>query len=648
MYWEINKRFATTVATRLQADNTTGNLVWVHDYQLMLFSQFLREALPSARIAYFHHIPWPPYTIYCTLPWAHQILTSMLACDLIGFHVQSYVSNFIDCCLNALDGAYYNSDYHVIFYNNHFTKVNQFPIGCPYEELAQEAREGEPQNWLRGNLADCKIILGCDRLDYTKGIMERLLAFENFLENYPEHINKVVLYQIAVPSREDVTEYVNEKKQIDETVGRINGKFATTIWSPIHYLYRSFPRKQLAGIYRDSDVALITPLRDGMNLVAKEYVACQVLEPGVLILSLLAGAAQELETAILVNPYDIWEVAKQIQRALCMSEAERSIRIQSMQAIVKSNDVYHWVSKFLKAAEPSPSDALIPRPDVGRGYREYLINYLFGHRLCLFITYDGTLAPYTERPEDAIIPPSMRKTMVYLLGCKNVSTTIVSGRTVEDVKKMAQFPGIRYVGSHGLEFEVSTPGSEVHEQLVDEKDLERVKTAAAAIEEAGLVSDGAWIETKGPIMTYHYRKIHDEKKANELVAKATEVLRHVGLKPRIVNRALEGVPYSEYDKGSGILRMLEMTEGKRWFENTRCVFIGDDEADEEAFSRLKGLALTFKVMAPGETLTHASYILSSENNELQALLEFITHVMENNIVDQPGTSNGDFFWSSES
>lgn len=341
-YEKINERFAAAAVGAAARDS----LVWVQDYHLLLAPQAIRAARPDARLAFFLHIPFPPYDIFRLLPWSRELLRGMLACDLIGFHVGHYIRNFLDCVELLLDARVDRAAGAVAF-GGRRVRVGAFPIGIDfglYERLALQAPQA-------GATRGEKLVLGVDRLDYTKGIRERILAFERLLELYPEHRENVVFLQLAVPSRLQVSEYAQLKREIDELVGRVNGRFSTATWSPIRYLYQSLAPERLAGLYRDADVAFITPGRDGMNLVAKEFVACQTRDPGVLVLSRLAGAAETMPEAVLINPYDLDRTANALHRALTMDPSERVVRMTALRRRERRHNVAWWVEQFLTAAQ---------------------------------------------------------------------------------------------------------------------------------------------------------------------------------------------------------------------------------------------------------------------------------------------------------
>lgn len=340
VYREVNRRFAT-IALRSMRE---GDLVWVHDYHLMLAPMYLRRSLPRERLAFFLHIPFPPFEVFRILPWAREMLRGLLACNLVGFHVASYARSFLDCVEQLTDAEVDWKNWSVHSAGGE-TRVGAFPIGIDFEAFEERAAQGTKRGTGRA-----RVVMGADRLDYTKGIPERILAIERLFEKHPEHRDKVVLLQVAVPSRNQVAEYRMLKREIEELVGRVNGRFGTEAWAPIQYLYRLLDHDRLSQLYREAAVGLVTPLRDGMNLVAKEFVACQSEEdPGVLVLSRMAGAAETMREAMMVNPYDIEKTADQIHRALVMPEEERRLRMKGLRARERSNDVHAWVASFLAA-----------------------------------------------------------------------------------------------------------------------------------------------------------------------------------------------------------------------------------------------------------------------------------------------------------
>lgn len=340
-YQNVNEKFGKAVLEELKK----GDWVWIHDYHLLLLPQLIRKEKKDTRISFFSHIPWPSWEIFSTLPWRNELFEGMLGSDLIGFHTQTYVKNFIECARKLGFSTKQNKIIH-----ERQTKVSAFPISIDYEGLSSYSSSGyvvKRAKTIEKTLRMQYILFGIDRLDYTKGIWDRLIAFERFLEKYPMFHGKVTLLQVVTPSRTKVKEYHNIKRRIDETVGRINGRFRRIDWVPIHYFYGSIPKERLFAYYRIADVALITPLVDGMNLVAKEYIAARA-DDGILILSEFTGAAEELKEAILVNPRNIEQVADAIKYALEMPYEKRRERFLALKERVKTHDVYRWANSFLE------------------------------------------------------------------------------------------------------------------------------------------------------------------------------------------------------------------------------------------------------------------------------------------------------------
>jgi trehalose 6-phosphate synthase/phosphatase len=342
-YREVNVRFADVVA----GEHRPGDVIWVHDYQLLLLPGLLRERLPSARIGFFLHIPFPSFEVFRTLPWRTALVHGMLGADLIGFHTESYVRYFTHALRYAL---HLQPGEHSVRVGPRTVRLRAFPLGidaAAYDRFAADPAVEKERSKIREGTGGRQLIVGVDRLDYTKGIPRRLLAFERMLEREGSARDCVRLIQVAVPSRSAVETYKSFRKQLDELVGRINGRFGTAASVPIHYLYRAVTPSQLVGLYRAADVMAVTPLRDGMNLVAKEFIASRTDEDGVLLLSEFAGAAEELGEAIQVNPYDIDAVADAMTAALRMAPEERRTRMRALRERVHAQTVQRWAETFL-------------------------------------------------------------------------------------------------------------------------------------------------------------------------------------------------------------------------------------------------------------------------------------------------------------
>jgi trehalose 6-phosphate synthase/phosphatase len=349
-YEAVNRNFAALAVSEAGDDD----VLWVQDFHLALVPRFIREQRPRVPIGLFWHVPFPPEQIFRVFPWRSELLEGMLGANLVGFHTRSYVIQFLNCCERIL-GLRVDRSRDEVATHRGPVRVGVFPLGIPadyFAGLAASPRVEERTQRIRRALRTPHVVLGVDRLDYTKGILERLLGFERFLEVNPAYHRRVTLVLIAVPSRTKVADYAALKRELDELVGRIIGHFSSEGWVPIRYLYTQFGAEDLVAYYQAADVALLTPLRDGMNLVSKEYIAAHLADDGALILSEFAGAAEELTQALLVNPYDIDAIAARIKQALEMSPAERASRMRAMRAQVHRNNLEHWSEIFLSALLP--------------------------------------------------------------------------------------------------------------------------------------------------------------------------------------------------------------------------------------------------------------------------------------------------------
>jgi trehalose 6-phosphate synthase/phosphatase len=615
-YEGVNQRFADAAVH----EATESDLVWIHDYHLALAPALIRERLPNQRIAFFLHIPFPPYDVFRLCPWARELLQGLLGCDLIGFHIDGYALNFLDSAERLL-GARIDREALTVQHGERAAQVGVFPIGIEFERFEHQADDAAQRK--KREL----IVLGVDRLDYTKGIPERILAFERLLERHPEHREHVVFLQLAVPSRSQVAEYRDLKREIDELVGRVNGKFATDLWSPIRYLYRSMPQSQLAALYRDADVALVTPLRDGMNLVAKEYVACQVGDPGVLILSHMAGAAETMREALNVNPYDTDEAAETLHRALTMSAEERASRMAALRRRERRDDVESWVQTFLAAAT---AERLKIAQVTERDFERWLRGRIRDYRIVLFLDYDGTLTPLCEHPADAQLSAESRAALERCAAREDTDVAIVSGRALTDIRRMVGHEDLIYAGNHGLEIE--GPGFESfrHEDLIHYR--ERAEDLAKALH--AVERQGAWTEHKGPTLTFHVRQVPEAEQA-AVLEEARSLITSRGYQARSAHAALEARPPIGWDKGRAVLHILRSRYGPSWSENVRVIYVGDDETDEDAFRFLAGLAITFRVGGAG-TMTAATHRVPGVG-AVQALLRWIgeRHYEPSDATDRP-------------
>jgi len=447
-YTEVNREFGlrTLEAVKRVAHGEASSstpLIWLHDYHLMLVANTIRDACVeeelNIRMGFFLHIPFPSWDIMRIFPWGDEILQGMLGCDLVAFHIEDYCLNFLECCSRSL-GCRVDRDRMLVEHCGRTVQVKALPIGIPYDRFASLARTS-PRAW---PMESPRVILGVDRLDYTKGLVSRLKSFRRFLEKFPKWIERVVLLQVAVPSRTQVQEYHDLKEELDKLVGCINGQFSTPSWSPIRYIYGTVAQEQLAAFYRDASVGLITPLRDGMNLVAKEFVACQEeSDPGVLILSPFAGAGGLMQEALQVNPYETENVADTLNWALEMPLDQRQMRMFQLKTREKRMDVDSWVQGFLGAMgaiytnqeRSLTSEQAISK--IGEGEFDRNLGPLIDRcaRLGVILDFDGTLSPLAMKPELAIIPPDTKRVLERLSHYSDCKITVISGRNICDLQR---------------------------------------------------------------------------------------------------------------------------------------------------------------------------------------------------------------------
>jgi len=577
VYESVNQRFAAAVAEQYRP----GNLVWVHDYQLALVPQMLRRLIPDALIGFFLHIPFPSSEVFRILPWRTQILEGMLGANLIGFHTYSYLSHFSRAVLHILRLQMHSGK---LQYGDREVRVGIFPMGVDAAEFSRIADEPDVLEEARTILeksGNRKLLVGVDRLDYTKGLSRRMLAIERLFELEPSLRRKVRMIQIVVPSRTKVESYQESRRELDEIVGRINGEFATVNSVPIHYLYRSIDTRQLVALYRAADVMLVTPLRDGMNLVAKEFVASRVDDDGVLVLSEFAGAAAELAEALHVNPYDLDRVAQQIKRALTMPRDERQARMRALRHRVRAYDSYRWSDQFIAELMSSIGDkdkvagTVSPPQEIGE-----LTNRLrTASSLILLLDYDGTLVPFASTPELAAPDAEVKKLLTALAQRPHTMVHVLSGRTRETLERWLGNLPIGLHAEHGYWSRLNASGtwSARNDWPMDWKPRIR-KT----LEQFVSATPGSLLEEKSAGFAWHYRMsdpefgaLHARKLVErlqvELEALPIDVLsgeKVIEVRPRGVNKGVAAASIIAGRNGSSVVAM------------------GDDQTDEDLFAAL--------------------------------------------------------------
>jgi trehalose 6-phosphate synthase/phosphatase len=499
-YEDVNRRFADAVVRVYQP----GDVVWVHDYQLMLVPALVRERVPRARIGFFLHIPFPSFEVFRILPWRQKLLEGLLGADLVGFHTSAYARYCVTAVRHILD---LEPDGQHISFSGRTVRFAPFPMGIDvtrFEEMSASDAVKKEVAGLRKQAAGRKLLLGVDRLDYTKGIPRRLLAFERFLAKNPEWRDKVRFVQVAVPSRLGAEAYKAYRRDVNELVGRINGMAGTVTDVPVHYLNRAFSAEELSALYRAADVMLVTPLRDGMNLVAKEFVASRADEDGVLVLSEFAGAADELGEALLVNPYDLDAVGETIARALTMSGTERTARMRALRRRVRANTVHAWATYFLDELDRVSAEVAVDTlPIISDGDFSALAARLRNaRRLVLLLDYDGTLVPLADTPELAKPDAALLDLLRELGNERTISVHVVSGRSRESIEAWLGELPVGLWAEHGFWRRHLGTMKWQSAFRVNRDWMERVRPL---LERATWNTAGSLVEDKGDSLAWHYR-----------------------------------------------------------------------------------------------------------------------------------------------
>lgn len=596
-YKEVNALFCDAALKIIEP----GDIVWIHDYQLMLLPGMIRSQVPDISIGYFHHIPFPSYELFCSLPERAELLKGLLGADLVAFHTHSYMRHFISTVYRVL-----KLDCHLdeIQMDRRIVDVDAFPMGINYEKyhnalldtaIMKNAEE------LRVSFGSGKLILSVDRLDYSKGIMIRLKSFEEFLENNPSYIGQVSLVMIVAPSRDNVEIYADLKNEIDMKVGAINGKYSSMDWTPVYYFYRAFNFEELAALYHIADIALITPLRDGMNLVAKEYIATKRDGNGVLILSEMAGAAIELSDALIVNPTDTKEVANAILQALEMPVAEQEEAIASMQEVVSTQTVEQWATDFIeelaaiKLKNRDLQDKIVERTNFDK------IKQAYDHATSrlIILDYDGTLVPFKKDPMQTFPTPELLKILEGLAATTNNHVVISSGRNKQVLEKWLGHLPIGLAAEHGAFYKEDGQWHQTANIMEWDDEI------PAIIRQMVKRTPRSKIEIKDTAIVWHYRNVDvwlaDLRVTQLINALLNPCARH-NLQIMKGNKIVE-VKCNDISKGSEANRLIN--KGDYDF----ILAIGDDTTDEEMFMALPKEAITIKV---GQSSNAALYNLPTQ------------------------------------
>jgi len=605
-YYNANRKFADAVSKWLEPDD----IIWVHDYQLMLVPEMIRKQFPNVTIGFFQHIPFPSYEVFRMIPWRKKLLNGVLGADYIGFHTYDDMRHFLSSC-HRLAG--YSYERNQILVKNRLVEADSLPMGIDYGKYLESATSQlakAKEISYRDSLGSQELILSMDRLDYSKGIPGRLQAFDKFLEKYPEYQGRVSLFLIVVPSRDQVASYKALKEKVEFLVGHVNGKYGTINYVPVHFYYRSFPLDDLSAFYRMCKIAMITPKRDGMNLVCKEFIASRENEDGVLILSEMAGASKELSDAILVNPNDQNEMVEAIKKALEMPLNEQKRRMKIMQKTVKKYTIFQWVDLFmnnlkdLKERQQSMATKKLNdkiKSNITKDFKK-------AKNPIIFLDYDGTLVPFHENPDECA-PDAELAQILHQLAVK-AKLVVISGRKAATLEEWLDEFNIDLIAEHGIKTKRAGAKWQVNGDLQEDG----WKNEARDILEFYIQrTPGSFLEEKEHTLVWHYRKV--EKGLGSL--RSSELSSH--LKHFMTNKGLdviEGDHVVEV-KPSIINKGKAATERLKGEKVDFIMAFGDDRTDEDTFEALPKTALTIKV---GSGFSYAKYAVEN-NEEVRALLQ---------------------------
>jgi trehalose 6-phosphate synthase/phosphatase len=590
IYWssyeEVNKIFSDATI-KLSSKKAK---IWVHDYHLLLSPGMLRQKLPNSTIGFFLHIPFPSYEIFRQLPNRHEIMQGMLGADLIGFHIYDYARHFLSSAarIEAVEHTH-----GLMNYKGRQLLADTFPIGVDYKKITNALKQKEVINEkskIKKYYKNQKLIVSIDRLDYSKGILQRLDAFELFLEEHPEYHRKIALSMIAVPSRTDVETYQNLRDAIELSISRINGQYSSVDWTPITYQFKNQPFEKVVALMAAADIALVTPLRDGMNLVAKEFVASKQELDGVLILSELAGAIDELPEAISINPNSIRSIKDALLNALSMSTEEKARRLKSMQQRIKDYDVKDWAEDFISELEnikhtQTEHDEKLLTSELQKIIKK---SFVSAANKLIILDYDGTLREFVDSTSSSQAVPSKKLLDILnrLTKIDNTTVCIVSGRPKEALDSWFDNIEVILVAEHGAWTKQSGLWIEENTTFEDHKpELFQI------LKKYAKRTAGATVEEKSNSLVWHYRKVKQELAYARNVNLTKDIERYIKNTDLDIfhgNKIIEIKP-NTINKGMVVESLYKK------YEPDFVLCIGDDYTDEDMFEVLPEQSFTIKV-----------------------------------------------------
>ncbi|SFC36082.1 trehalose 6-phosphate synthase/phosphatase [Parapedobacter composti] len=611
IYTRVNEKFRDVVLEHADPEDT----IWIHDYQLLLLPGLLREALPDASIGFFQHIPFPSQELFRLIPWRRELLQGMLGADLLGFHTFDDVRHFIS---SATRLTATNNNSNRLEVEDRTVFAEPFPMGIDsrrFSALSSDERVLKRVSELKATFKEQKIVLSIDRLDYSKGILQRLEAFELFLQQHPQFHKQVTLYMVVVPSRDTVPQYRELKDQIDRVVGHINGQYGQYDWYPVAYFYHGYPVEEIAALYNAADICLVTPMRDGMNLVSKEYIASRNDENGVLVLSEMAGAAKELIDALIVNPNNIHDISNALFTALNMPPAEMKRRMASMRKIVFKFNVQHWAALFMSRLQEIKNVQSATRARlVGTSIEADIVNrYRNASSRLLLLDYDGTLVGFQDDIDKASPDDELYELLDALEADIHNDLVIISGRKHSTLEKWFQGRPYSLVAEHGVW--TKEPGTDWRlKSGLSNAWKEEVSTLMESYADR---TPGAFVEEKSFSLAWHYRRVQRDLgalRAHELIDSLRDYSAAYGLQLLDGDKVVE-IRSAEVNKGRATLDILH--ENRYDF----ILSIGDDRTDEDTFQALPPDAFTIKV---GTEVSAAKYYLKQQQDVRRLLRNLVT------------------------
>lgn len=620
-YRSVNQKFADAVVAHYRP----GDRIWVHDYHLALVPQMVRRQRPDARIGFFLHVPFPSSEVFRILPWRAELLEGVLGADLVGFHTYSYVRHFAMSVLHILGQE---PDVDRLFVGAREVRLKALPIGINadrFTELAADPAVQQEARAIRQQTGGRRLLLGIDRLDYTKGLPRRLLALEHLLGS-ARWQDRIRFIQIAVPTRDRAEEYRGFRRQVEQLVTRINGTHGHIDALPLHYLHQTVSLKRMVALFLAADVMVVTPLRDGLNLVAKEFLASRVDGDGVLVLSEFAGAATELGEAIMVNPYDVVGLSEALERALTMGTVERRARMRALRARVMANTAESWAAEFLAALDATPSvtsSGGVATPEwLQRRYRQIVE----APRLAVVLDYDGTLVPIQASPDLAAPEPALLELLGRLAAEPGLDVHIVSGRPRNVLEAWLGTLPLTLWAEHGHWHRCLRTGEWRGTAELPDGWRDKVHPIIRHFTKA---TPGSAIENKSASITWHYRLADPQfgaRQAHELRMLLGDALSNQPLEVREGKKALE-VRLRGVNKGLVIRHIVASSDAA-----APIIAVGDDETDEDMFTALSpSMSVGVHI---GKERSHAPHRLE----DWRALREWLEMILARRAEMRPSSS----------